>query len=136
MTAYLKPDHPEPAYHCGRLLAVLASLQREAVGEVGANVVQRFYTAFSQTPGLVLGRLISNAKNHLAGISKTRPGLVWWYEERIAEVMSRMQDRAPRILDLERQGLFALGYYQQLAALRAGNMTTEPATESTQGEQQ
>jgi CRISPR-associated protein Csd1 len=35
-------------------------------------------------------------------------------------------DGTPRILDLEGQGLFALGYYQQLAALRAGGKTSEP----------
>jgi len=115
MTAYMNPDHPEPAYHCGRLLAVLASLQRAALGDVGAGVVQRYYAAASQTPGLILGRLMSNARNHLG---KLKPGLAWWYEERVADVMSRLGDRAPRILDLEGQGLFALGYYQQLAALR------------------
>jgi len=116
MTAYLNPDHPEPAYHCGRLLAVLASLQRAALGDVGAGIVQRYYVAASQTPGLILGRLASNARNHLG---KLKPGLAWWYEERVADVMSRLGDRAPRILDLEGQGLFALGYYQQLAALRS-----------------
>ena len=47
--------------------------------------------------------------------------------------MTRLGDGAPRILDLEGQGLFALGYYQQLAALRAGNKTTE--TTPDQGEQ-
>ena len=116
MTAYLNPDHPEPAYHCGRLLAVLANLQRAALGDVGAGVVQRYYAAASQTPGLILGRLIANARNHLG---KLESGLAWWYEERVSDVMSRLGDGAPRILDLEGQGLFALGYYQQLAALRA-----------------
>jgi CRISPR-associated protein Csd1 len=128
MTAYLNPDHPAPAYHCGRLLAVLASLQRAALGDVGAGVVQRYYAAASQTPGLILGRLISNARNHLG---KLDGGLSYWYENQIADVMSRLRDSAPRILDLEGQGLFALGYYQQLAALRAGNKnaTTESITE-------
>jgi CRISPR-associated protein Csd1 len=96
---------------------VLASLQRAALGDVGAGVVQRYYAAASQTPGLILGRLASNARNHLG---KLEARLAWWYEERIADVMSRLGDRAPRVLDLEGQGLFALGYYQQLAALRAG----------------
>lgn len=118
MTVYLNSEHPAPAYHCGRLLAVLANLQRAALGDVGAGVVQRYYASASQTPGLILGRLASNARNHLG---KLEPGLAWWYEERIAEVMSQLGDGAPRILDLEGQGLFALGYYQQLAHLRAGS---------------
>ena len=131
MTTYLNPDHPEPAYHCGRLLALLASLQRTALGDVGAGVVQRYYAAASQTPGLLLGRLISNARNHLG---KLEPGLSWWYEERFAEVMGRLGDHAPRILDLEGQGLFALGFYQQLAELRSGNNSSKSATDSEQGE--
>lgn len=126
MKPYLNPDHPEPAYHCGRLLAVLAGLQRSALGDVGAGVVQRYYPAASQTPGLTLGRLIANSRNHL---SKLEGGLPWWYEQQIAEIMSRIGDRAPRSLDLEGQGLFALGYYQQLAALRAGNRSGDDDTQ-------
>jgi len=122
MTAYLNPDHPEAAYHCGRLLAVFSNLQRAALGDVGAGVVQRYYAAASQTPGLILGRLASNARNHLG---KLEGGLAYWYENKIAEVMGHLEDAAPRLLDLNGQGLFALGYYQQLAALRAGKKITE-----------
>ncbi|OGT04169.1 MAG: type I-C CRISPR-associated protein Cas8c/Csd1 [Gallionellales bacterium RBG_16_57_15] len=129
MTAYLNPDHPAPAYHCGRLLAILANLQRAALGDVGAGVVQRYYAAASQTPGLIIGRLVSNARNHLG---KLEGGLTYWYENQIADVMGRLGDGAPRILDLNGQGLFALGYYQQLAALREGKKTNETA----QGEKQ
>ncbi len=117
MKHYVNPEHPSPAYHCGRLLAVLARLQRAALGDVGAGVVQRYYTAASQTPGLVIGRLVANAKNHL---NKLDGGLPYWYENQIAEVMGAMDD-IPRILTLEQQSLFALGYYQQLAAINAGN---------------
>jgi len=117
MSTYLNPEHPNSAYHCGRLLAVFARLQRAALGDVGAGVVQRYYTAASQTPGLVLGRLAANAKNHL---SKLEGGLAWWYENQIADVMSRIRDQIPGTLTLENQSLFALGYYQQLAALNAG----------------
>ncbi len=124
MTAYLNPDHPAPAYHCGRLLAILANLQRAALGDVGAGVVQRYYAATSQTPGLIIGRLVSNARNHLG---KLEGGLAYWYENQIADVMGHLGDGAPRILDLNGQGLFALGYYQQLAALREGKKTNETA---------
>jgi len=123
MTTYLNPNHPESAYHCGRLLAIFSNLQYAALGDVGAGVVQRYYVAASQTPGLILGRLTSNARNHLG---KLEGGLAWWYENQIADVMGHMGDGAPRILDLNGQGLFALGYYQQLAALRLGKKTNEP----------
>lgn len=118
MKPNLNPEHPATAYQCGRLLAVFAALQRAALGDVGAGVVQRYYPSFSQMPGLVLGRLVANARNHLG---KLEGGLAFWYEQQLAEIMQRIGDSAPRTLDLEGQGLFALGYYQQLAALRAGN---------------
>jgi len=128
MTAYLNSDHPEAAYHCGRLLAVFSSLQRAALGDVGAGVVQRYYAAASQTPGLILGRLTSNARNHLG---KLDGGLAHWYESQIADVMGRLGDGPPRLLDLEGQGLFALGYYQQLGALREGKRTNDIAQGET-----
>lgn len=115
MKPYLNPDHPDPAYHCGRLLAILAKLQHAALGDIGAGVVQRFYPAASTAPGLTMGRLVGNSRNHLG---KLDGGLTYWYEQQIADVMGRLGDKFPRTLDLEGQGLFALGYYQQLAALR------------------
>ena len=133
MTTYLNPNHPNPAYHCRRLLAVLADLQRAALGNVGTGVVQRYYAAASQTPGLILGRLASNARNHLG---KLDGGLPFWYENEIASVLSKLGDAAPRILDLEGQGLFALGYYQQLAALRSGKKTMSIAELTQDGPDQ
>ncbi|MGH8566421.1 MAG: type I-C CRISPR-associated protein Cas8c/Csd1 [Gammaproteobacteria bacterium] len=119
------PDHPHPAYHCGGALALFARLQRAALGDVGAGVVQRYYTAAAQTPGLVLGRLASNAKNHLA---KLDGGLAWWYEDQLAGIMCHIGDAAPRTLTLEEQSLFALGYYQKLAQLNSGKQaqSTQP----------
>lgn len=124
MKPHMNPDHPHPAYHCGRAIALFARLQRAALGDVGAGVVQRYYTAASQTPGLILGRLAANAKNHLG---KLDGGLAWWYENQLAGIMSSIGDFVPRTLTLEEQSLFALGYYQQLAALNAGKQeVSEP----------
>lgn len=108
--------HPDPAYHCGRLVAVLADLQRAAIPDVGAGVVERYYASASATPALVLGRLVRGAQPHL---SKLGGGLAYTYESRIGEVMSRIGDRAPATLSPAEQSLFALGFYQQLAAQRA-----------------
>jgi CRISPR-associated protein Csd1 len=129
MSVYLNKEHPEPAYQCGRLLAVLAGLQRAALGDVGAGVVQRYYVAASQTPGLTLGRLFNNAKNHL---NKLDGGFAYWYENQIAEIMSHIQDRIPSTLNLDQQSLFALGYYQQIAANRAGKNSN--TNETTKGD--
>ncbi|PIW09745.1 MAG: type I-C CRISPR-associated protein Cas8c/Csd1, partial [Comamonadaceae bacterium CG17_big_fil_post_rev_8_21_14_2_50_60_13] len=121
------------AYHCGRLLAVLAKLQQAALGDVGAGVVQRFYAAASTAPGLTFGRLVGNSRNHLG---KLEGGLSYWYEQQIAEVMKKLGDQFPRTLNLEGQGLFALGYYQQLAALRTPkkDSSNSNSNSNTEGE--
>lgn len=111
MTPYLNPEHPAPAYHCGRLLAVLSNLQYRALGDVGAGVVQRFYAAASSTPALVLGRLTRTAQFHLNKLDRGRG----YFEGKIADIWGRLGDAVPVTLTLEEQSLFALGYYQQLA---------------------
>lgn len=114
---YLNEEHPLAAYQCGRLMAMLADLQRAALGDVGAGVVQRYYAAASATPSLVLGRLTRTSQFHL---NKLEPGLAYWFETVIARIWGRIEDTLPRTLTLEEQSLFALGYYQQMAHIRAG----------------
>jgi CRISPR-associated protein Csd1 len=116
MKPELNLDHPSPAYHAGRMMAVLAALQYRALGDVGAGVVQRYYAAASTSPALVLGRLVKSAQHHL---NKLDRGLANWYEEKLAAISIGIGTNLPTTLSLEEQALFALGYYQQKAALNA-----------------
>jgi CRISPR-associated protein Csd1 len=127
---YLNEDHPDPAYHCGRLMAVYAALQHTAQGDVGAGVVQRYYAAASATPGLILGRLSRLSTFHLGKLQGDRPRLAGWFEHKLADIWARIEDRPPTTLTLEEQSLFALGYYQQMAADRRGRTETEDQDES------
>lgn len=136
MSAYLNKEHPEPSYQCGRLLAVLASLQKAAIPDVGAGVVQRYYVAASQTPGLTIGHLMSNAKNHIGKVASDRPKLASWFEDQIAEIMSRIQDYIPKTLNLDQQSLFALGYYQQIASRKDKGINDNNNTTETKGDNQ
>jgi CRISPR-associated protein Csd1 len=123
---YLNEQHPSIAYQCGRLMAVLAALQREGLGrDVGAGVVQRYYAAASVTPGLILGRLIRLSTFHLSSLYKDKPGLARWFEGRIAGIWGRIKGDPPRTLNLEEQSLFAMGYYQQLAQRFAGQKSED-----------
>ncbi len=128
MQPYLNEEHPHPAYHCGRLMAVLADLQRRALGDVGAGIIQRYYTSASATPALVLGKLTSISQHHLNKIESG--GLKHWYESKIAEIWSRIKDTVPGTLTLEEQSLFALGYYQQIADLRTRKVDTSENNET------
>jgi len=130
---YLKPfldeEHPSAAYHCGRLMAVMARLQRTVMPEVKTGVVQRYYAAASATPALVLGRLERLSKFHLGSLGKDKPGLAVWYDQTMASIHSRIDPRAlPKALTLEEQSLFALGYYQQLAFRKSDDADAEEKT--------
>jgi|AMFO01.1.fsa_nt_gi CRISPR-associated protein Cas8c/Csd1, subtype I-C/DVULG len=133
LTPYLNEDHPDPAYHCGRLLAVYAHLQQAALGDVGAGVVQRYYAAASATPALVLGRLARTGQFHLDKLESG--GLAHWFQQKLASVWGRLGDQVPRTLDLEQQSLFALGYYQQLADLHTKKVKSQDQETSTGAEE-
>lgn len=111
----LDVQQPDPAYHCGRLMAVLAGIQQAALGDVGAGVVERYYAAASSTPALVFGRLVRGAQPHLSSLS---PGLAWYYQELLAQIARSIGNQIPTTLSLEQQSLFALGYYHQWLDLR------------------
>lgn len=130
MKATYDSSHPSPAYHCGALMAVIGALQRSALGDVGAGVIQRYFAAASTTPALVLGRLTRTSQFHL---NKLDAGLAYWYEGKIADAWGNMQGDPPRTLTLEEQSLFALGYYQQMAQLRAPKVK-DSTTSSSESE--
>jgi len=131
MNATLNETETHPAYLCGRIMAVLGQIQHRALGDVGAGVVQRYYAAASATPALVLGRLVRTAQiAHLPKIEQE--GLRRWFENQLAALWSKMSQAPPRMLTLEEQTLFAMGYYHQLAhraEAKETNASDAPAAE-------
>jgi CRISPR-associated protein Csd1 len=133
MSASLNKEHSNPAYHCGRLLYVLARLQKEIMPEVKAGVIQRFYVSASTTPGLVFGRLIGNSSKHLTALGKEREGLARWFEHKVKEILAAIDAHTggiPPTLNLEEQSLFALGYYHQMAETRDSEITADNGKEN------
>jgi len=117
----LDPGNTNPAYLCGRLLAVLEKAQRDAIGNINATIVDRFYGTASSAPASVFSRLLRGAQPHLAKLKRDKPGAHYAIQSRLEEIMSRIPgDKGfPRTLTLEEQGLFSLGYYHQRAHDRA-----------------
>ena len=113
----LESKHPEPAYHCGRLLAVIESVQYEALGKLNTTVVDRFYGAASSRPAVVFGSLLRGAQPHLAKLSG-KPAVRGGLQKRLMEVCDQIKE-FPKTLSLEQQALFSLGYYHQRAHDRA-----------------
>lgn len=140
MSERLNELEKNPAYISGRIMAVLAAIQRRANPDVGSGVVQRYYAAASATPALILGRLVRTAQiAHLPQIEQE--GLRYWFEKLLVDLWGKLDGPPPRILTLEGQTLFAMGYYHQLAhrtkgAPEPGEDSQSPQEEAVSGSDQ
>lgn len=116
VTEALNQDERHPAYLCGRLLSVFEQIQYDALGDVNANVVDKFYGTFSAAPALVFSRLVANAQNHLRKLRGEKPGAFVNDDRRLGEVLQMLgASPPPTQFSLHEQGRFALGYYHEKA---------------------
>jgi CRISPR-associated protein Csd1 len=118
----LTADTTDPAYNCGRLLAVLSATQRKAQGypKGFSGVAERYFSSASISPASVFPMLLQLNRHHLDKIRKMGDGNA--YEEvAIRDILSRLRpdgDKPPEFpphLTLQGQGRFAIGFYQQQA---------------------
>lgn len=109
----LDPDRPEPAYQLGRLFAELEKTQEDALPGINDTIKDRYFSAASATPGSVFPIILRTAQHHLKKLSV---GSKIFHERAIQEICGRF-DNFPAHLNLNGQGLFALGYYHQRQAL-------------------
>lgn len=115
-------NNDNPAYLCGRLFAVLESIQRAASErEINRTITDSFFGTAASAPASVFGRLIRRSQAHMAklrrGTEKKRSAYQA-LQSRLEEVQGKLKT-FPKILKLEDQGHFGLGYYHQRAADKA-----------------
>lgn len=131
----LNMQNSSAAYQAGRMMAVFAAIQSEAMGpNLGAGVIQRYYASASATPALVIGTLSKLSQYHLGKIENKS------YAKRFDGMLNEIAqtvglycegNRFPDTLTLAQQAEFALGYYQQRAEIYtkkekpAGNPETD-----------
>jgi CRISPR-associated protein Csd1 len=115
----LNPNHENAAYHCGRLLAVIDSIQRayfKVEGrEINRTVVDRHYGGTSTAPGISFGPLLADATQaHLGKLQRNQRTRSTYtaLERDLREVLESLEE-LPQTLDHYEQGLFALGFYHQ-----------------------
>jgi CRISPR-associated protein Csd1 len=139
-------DTDDAAYNLGRLFCTLSALQDRAheYQLEGPGIVERYYGAASSAPASVFAILWKLHNHHLRkleqqGESKAAAAI----RGRIADIAAKFAPggpnqppKFPHQLNLEEQGRFALGFYQQKAAdhqairdARAARETTKERTE-------
>ena len=117
--------HPEPAYHCGALVAVYGAIQSRAMPDVNASLIDRYYASASQTPALVLGQLSRMSNYHISKLE----GLRNYFASLRDQVACAVGETIPTVLLPEQQAYFALGYYQMCAKLEKDRRARKAAAE-------
>ncbi|CAM3751847.1 type I-C CRISPR-associated protein Cas8c/Csd1 [Marinicrinis lubricantis] len=115
-------------YHLGRLFAVLEKIQEEANPKIKATIRERYYGAACTTPVTVFANLLRLKNHHLAKLENE--GRVINFEKILTEIMGKMS-QFPAHLNLQEQGLFALGYYhqrQELFTSKKADVNTDNGT--------
>jgi CRISPR-associated protein Csd1 len=113
--ATLDPSNKNIAYTCGRLFAVLESIQYHASGgNLNASIRERFFSSASTTPSTAFGRLMKLSQHHLSKIRGEKPGLAVNLDKQLQELMCNVEgSQFPVTFSLEEQASFAIGYYHQ-----------------------
>lgn len=123
-------ENQDPAYLCGRLLAVLENIQYLAVPGAKATLIDRYYGSASSAPASVFGTLMRGAQPHLAKLRKEREGAYHALQKRLEDICSGLPSY-PNTLNMNDQAVFALGYYHQRAEDRAARAQAKAKDEPT-----
>jgi len=110
ITMSLNTQEKRIGYCLGRLFAILEKLQQDAQPGINATIKDRYYSSASCSPKSVFGTLLRLSNHHLKKLEQES----WRVkaEKRIGEVMELISEFPPH-LNLDDQGLFAIGYYHQ-----------------------
>ena len=112
----LNKDNNNVGYLLGRLFAVMERAQQGALGDdINATIRDRYIGAASSTPARVFQPLLRNCQNHLSKLRKEKQWLANRLEKELDEIVgNRLGDGGlPKTLDMDDQGAFFIGYYQE-----------------------
>lgn len=113
ITMSLDKSNTTPAYLLGRLFAVLEKAQTEAIKDANSTIRERFYASASAAPRAVFPIMLRTFPHWIAKLEKRRE---IFFSKLVQEIINGVNSNAgfPSHLNLEAQGLFAIGYYQQM----------------------
>ena len=110
LTMSLDRNRQDIGYVLGRLFAVLEKTQAEANPGLNATIADRYFGSASSTPITVFGTLMRLLPHHLNKLEFEGRAVQLQWE--IRQILEHCQ-RFPNHLNLEQQGLFAIGYYHE-----------------------
>ncbi|MCK9577732.1 MAG: type I-C CRISPR-associated protein Cas8c/Csd1, partial [Clostridia bacterium] len=110
-TVSLNEESINVPYRLGRLFCALEMVQYDAVGSTKSNINSKYFSSAANTPAIVFPQLLKLAQHH---ISKSDWGVK--SDKLITQILEHVSV-FPQHLNLEDQGMFMLGYYQQRKAI-------------------
>lgn len=138
MNEALDSGQSEPAYLCGRLLAIYDSLQYQAQGELNMTVADRYYSLASTNPTAAFPRVDDLGQKHLRKLRRDKRGVMIAVERDIQQIHQLLADkcgaRFPGPLSLEDQGRFAIGFHHQRAESMARAAARKQENETSSNE--
>jgi len=111
-TMSLNESNLNPAYLCGRLFAVLEKIQQDSLSGANINrtIKDSYFASACSRPASIMPKLMLLSQNHMRKLSERR---VIYYTRLIGEITNGLDGEYPQTLDLDSQGRFIIGYYQQ-----------------------
>lgn len=109
MKSTLDETNTSVAYLCGRLFAVVETMQWKAMGNVNSGVKERYFAAAALQPAYILGQLLT--KN----VTIYQRKIGGYLANELNEIAGKISENGcfPQRFSAIEQGEFALGYYFQ-----------------------
>lgn len=124
----INQDNREPAALCGRLFAVLEKIQCDSVtGDLNRTIGDTYFSSACSQPATIFPILMKLSRNHMRKLGK--PAFIY-YDKLLTELNAGLNDRYPKQLSLEDQGMFIVNYYQQKSELYTKKETKEKAAQA------
>ena len=109
ISVMIDKDNNNQGYLCGRLFATFEKIQEEANGQ--HSIRERYMNAASATPSTVFATIFNLSAHHAENLNEGRR---IFFEKLKQEILDKISaDGFPAHLDLQDQGRFFVGYYQQ-----------------------
>ena len=107
----LNEQSTSPAYVLGRTFAILEKIQYFAIDDV--TIRDSYFSAACSNPVTAFPKLLKLTQHHLSKIGKEKPGLKVNLDKELGKCLNVIEHNFPKTQNMEKQGMFILGYYQQ-----------------------
>lgn len=111
----LDEENKNVGYQLGRLFAELENAQDNAIEGANTTISDQYYGSASASPATTFPTLFRKYRHHASKLrkEKNKKGAHIAIEKKVGEIIDKLPAEFPKILNIEDQGRFAIGYYHQ-----------------------